>query len=89
MLMVAVKCSHNKSSFTITLISKAEAPANKNDFTIVHLITKEITLGRTPFNGLTSDVNGKLIHDNEQLKRWKKHITTILNSIRTAPRNRS
>ena len=72
----------DKREFAIALVREAEDAADRNDFRTVYRITKELACGRKSFDGPVKDVNGRLlIHDDEQLKRWKEHFTTVLNRI--------
>lgn len=49
-----------------------QKPWNIIGFASIYHITKEIASGREPFNGPIRDFYNKfLIHDDEQLKRWK------------------
>lgn len=44
--------------------------------------SKGLSDGRRPSDGLIRDVNSRvIIRDDEQLKRWKKHLTTVFNRI--------
>lgn len=66
----------------MTLRKDLRATENNVDFVTVYRITKEPVGNRKPFYCMCGDVNGRfLIYDDEELKRWKQHFTTIPSRI--------
>lgn len=69
-----------KRNSTIALMKIAEAAINSTDYAIVYRMTKELVGDRKLFDDSEKNVkSGSLNHDDEQLKRRKKHFTTFLN----------
>lgn len=67
---------YDKRDYTIASMRELRAATNSNAF------MRMLTDHRNPFDGFMGDVNDMLFfHDDEQLKRLKKHFITIFNYI--------
>lgn len=58
------------------------ATVNRSEHDALELLYREKHKNCVPFDNFLEDANRRLLfHDDEELNRWKKYFTTILNRI--------
>lgn len=64
----------DNGNFTILLVREAKPVANSNNSATVYRVTKEFAVGRWSYQR-------RLLHHDEQLKRWKEDFANIRFSL--------
>lgn len=72
----------DKRNHINNLAEKAEHAAHLGDSSLLYKITKTLVKGNLSTQHPVRDVNGNLLHsDEEELQRWREHFSSVLNNF--------